>query len=401
MAESCTVAFGRYLRTLRERRKLSLDDVLSLSRAFPEPVGKGYLSRCENGHARVAFSKLIALSRIYEVPAEVLVERMELDMELDRVGGPSTEGLGFAELTERGVAASYRGEVWGAYAFMRDALTRSASDVVLTRYSCREEQQLRAIVNLTIATASHGRNRLALFELEHVKAANGMRGEHLVALLELLSQRHRALGNTHKASEFVDQSVAYADAIGSDLCRAHAYGNKAVFVYHKGELEAAIQLWQLAFSLFSKLNLHGEAARTLVNLAQAYFDQQRLRTAKRALAAAERLGLKHHAHRSRMLTRILLGEIALKEGREETAVGLWREAIRMAKATNDHVSRFKAEFQLYKHAVESGDSNTAASLSRLLTRRSNWIPRNVEELGEFKALSGQSIRDWVSGSQPS
>ena len=95
MAESCTVAFGRYLRTLRERRNLSLNDVMSLSRAFPEPVDKGDLSRCENGRSRVAFSKLIALSRIYEVPAEVLVERMELDMELDRVGGPSTEGLGF------------------------------------------------------------------------------------------------------------------------------------------------------------------------------------------------------------------------------------------------------------------------------------------------------------------
>ena len=401
MAESCTAAFGRYLRTLRERRNLSLNDVMSLSRAFPEPVDKGYLSRCENGRSRVAFSKLIALSRIYEVPAEVLIERMELDMELDRVGGPTTEGLGFEELTESGVAAAYRGELWSSYAFMRDAMTRAGSDPVLPRYSNREEQQLRAIVNFTIPVARHGRDRLALYELEHVKSVNGMRDEHLVALLELLSQRHRALGDNDTAAGYVDQSVAYADAIGSDLCRAHAYGNKAVFAYHTGDLDTAIQLCQMTFSLFSKLDLHGDAARTLVNLAQVYFDQRRHRAAKRTLAAAERLGVEHSAQRSRMLMRILLGEIAAQEGDDQKAVHFWREAIRMAKTTNDHVARFKAEFQLYKHAVRSGDSNMAASLSRLLTRRSNWIPKNMEELDEFKALSGQSIRSWVSGSQPS
>ena len=92
MAESCTRAFGRYLKTLRERRGLSLDDVLSLSRTFPEQINKGYLSRCENGHQKLAFPKVVALSRIYEVPSDVLLERMELDMELDRVGGPETRG---------------------------------------------------------------------------------------------------------------------------------------------------------------------------------------------------------------------------------------------------------------------------------------------------------------------
>ena len=86
MAETCDKAFGRYLRTLRERRGLTLDAVVSLSQTFPDIIHKGYLSRCENGFQKPAFSKIIALSRIYEVPADVLVERMELDMELDRVG---------------------------------------------------------------------------------------------------------------------------------------------------------------------------------------------------------------------------------------------------------------------------------------------------------------------------
>ena len=50
VAENSGKAFGRYLRTLRERRGLSLDDVRSLSQTFPETITKSYMSRCENGY---------------------------------------------------------------------------------------------------------------------------------------------------------------------------------------------------------------------------------------------------------------------------------------------------------------------------------------------------------------
>ncbi len=93
MAENCAVAFGRYLRMLRERRGLSLDDVATMSRSLADPVDKSYLSRCENGRHGIGFSKAITLSRIYGVPTEVLAERLELDTELDRIGGPDTSGL--------------------------------------------------------------------------------------------------------------------------------------------------------------------------------------------------------------------------------------------------------------------------------------------------------------------
>ena len=102
MAENSTLAFGRYLKTLRERRGLSLLEVSSLSQAFAETLNKGYLSRCENGHQRLALSKVVPLGRIYGVSADVLLERIELDMELDRVGGPDTEGMTYEELRVAG-----------------------------------------------------------------------------------------------------------------------------------------------------------------------------------------------------------------------------------------------------------------------------------------------------------
>ena len=57
MAVSCHVAFGHYLRTLRERRGLALEDVWTLSQTFPESLNKGYLSRCENGKQKLALPK--------------------------------------------------------------------------------------------------------------------------------------------------------------------------------------------------------------------------------------------------------------------------------------------------------------------------------------------------------
>ena len=91
-------AFGQYLRLLRERRGLSLEQVESLSSGFPEPIRKSYLSRCENGHQAIAFSRIVALSRIYEVPTEVLAQRLELDLEVERIGVELDEGQSFAEL---------------------------------------------------------------------------------------------------------------------------------------------------------------------------------------------------------------------------------------------------------------------------------------------------------------
>ena len=98
------------------------DRYILLANRVAERVGKGYLSRCENGRQRLAFSKMITLCRVYDVPSEVLIERMELDLELDRVGGPEAEGLEFEELTNSGKESATRGASWEAYGFFRDAI---------------------------------------------------------------------------------------------------------------------------------------------------------------------------------------------------------------------------------------------------------------------------------------
>ena len=99
MAEKMLLAFGRYLKLVRERRKLSLEDVATLTKSYPEPINKGYLSRVERGLARVGFSKMVALSHAYDVSLDVFGEKLALDLEVDRLkDAPDTRGKTFGEL---------------------------------------------------------------------------------------------------------------------------------------------------------------------------------------------------------------------------------------------------------------------------------------------------------------
>lgn len=110
MADRMLIAFGKYLKILRDRRKLSLSDVVTLTKSYPEPVGKGYLSRVERGLARVGFSKMVALSRAYEVSLDALGEKLSLDLEVDELkNAPNTSGKTFGELMEAGVIFNQRG----------------------------------------------------------------------------------------------------------------------------------------------------------------------------------------------------------------------------------------------------------------------------------------------------
>jgi hypothetical protein len=56
----------------------------------------------ERGLARVGFSKMVALSRAYEVSLDALGEKLALDLEVDAMKNPpQTNGKTFGELTER------------------------------------------------------------------------------------------------------------------------------------------------------------------------------------------------------------------------------------------------------------------------------------------------------------
>ena len=81
--------FGRYLRRIREDRKLSLDAVEEMTMGYPEPVTKSHLSRIENGRAVPTFPRMFALCQVYGVPISSMAERFET--ELRRGDSPSID----------------------------------------------------------------------------------------------------------------------------------------------------------------------------------------------------------------------------------------------------------------------------------------------------------------------
>lgn len=375
---------------LRERRGLSLDDVASLSRTFADPIQKSYLSRCENGRHSLAISKLIPLSRIYEVPAEVILERLELDMELEKVGGPETVGLSYAQLTARGKETTIHGELWDAYGCLRDALLLAPQPPLLEGLRDLLEQSLRGLVNYASAAANLGRPRLALEELEYVQAAAGLSSRSLPILFERLARTYRALNQLELARHNAELAIREGEAAQLRDYLGYFYGTRARIALQESEVDRAVALYQRAFDSFRAAGQEHECTTTLLNLAQVYFDTKRHSSARRALLAAERFATPRHQHRARALARILLGEIDCLAGHHAAAANRWREASAIAKQLNDRTLRFKAEFPLYKLARHTGDSLSVRALQRRLERLSHWIREEVVEVAEFRAITSEA-----------
>jgi len=387
VAERCAVAFGRYLRTLRERRRLSLDDVGALSRTFADPVTKSYLSRVENGRINLALSKMIPLSRIYEIPPEVLLERLELDMELDRVGGPATEGLDYSELTLKGKTAIDRGYLWDAYAYFRDSVQVATSSAIFGGLRDHVEQLLCGFMNLSGAARKLGRAQFALYELKYIHTARALSGRLCPLLMERLATAYLAMNDTNGAREWADAAIAEAEKNQHSEYLGYLYSSRARIALEASDPAGALSLFQKAFDAYRQTKRDSECAVTLYNLARTYFSLERYKSARRALASADRLAIPLQQLRTCALGRILLGEIEEIENKPSDAEQHWQEAVRMARQLSDKTIRFQAEYFLYKQALSNGRSLAARSIERRLHRASPWISQDVVELDAFRKLS--------------
>jgi tetratricopeptide (TPR) repeat protein len=386
MAEDWQSAFGRYLRTLRKRCGLSLRDVASLSQSFPDTLNKGYLSRCENGRQRLGLSKLIPLSRIYKVPSDVVLERMELDLELERVGGPDTEGMGYAALTEAGSDAMKQGQRWHAYAYLRDSLANAADDPVREKFVNRDEQIGWAYQNCGSAARALGKLRLALHEFQFVHDSGALGTRFRPILLERLATTLRGLGNNADARRFGDDAIRAVTPAFDQGLLGYLYSSRAVQAHRDAEHDLAAELFSKAYKAFHREDLASGCARTLVNIAQLYFDLGRYRAARRALLASEKTAQPIGDQRILALGHMLMGELDAIDGHSDQATKHWKNASWTAKKLDDKTLRFKAEYLLLKQARDSKNLPVARAILRRLKRLANYVPAKTPELGDFLEL---------------
>jgi tetratricopeptide (TPR) repeat protein len=388
MADRMLVAFGKYLKILRDRRKLSLSDVVLLTKSYPEPVGKGYLSRVERGLARVGFSKMVALSRAYEVSLDALGEKLSLDLEVDELrNAPNTSGKTFGELTDAGVSFNQRGLRWHSYAVVRDALPRAAVDSLYGAHRDQREQVTRAILTHGVAASATGRYELALAEFGFVRESlDALNEETLPIVFQQSAVARRRLGDVDEANVLIAKAIELAKNAPERKHLGDALDTRAYLANQANDYSSAIAVYQEAFAAYKAVDRRIDCARTLNNLAQSYFNVRRFKAARTSLGAADRLATELGADAIRARTRILLGEIESLEGQPGKASLLWRDAIEIARRTRDTVVHFKAEFQLFKLSIEQGNLTAANALGRRLSRMTPWISRSEPEVSEFLQL---------------
>jgi tetratricopeptide (TPR) repeat protein len=383
VAESSGKAFGRYLRMLRERRGLSLDDVRSLSQTFPETITKSYISRCENGYHKLALAKLIPLSRIYEVPADAVLERMELDLELDRLGGPDTEGKSFAELFDSSKRMCERGCRWEAYAYSRDALTRSATSPVQDRYRDLLEQQALAVLNVGTMAAAVGRFRFALHESLFALNTGHLTATSYARACDRVADVQSKLGQLDLAGRFVEQAISTATASNDRLGLAFMYSTQARIALARLDHAAAAELFHKSHALHKDFGHLEWSVLALLSVAECYLDLKRVQAAHRLCQTAASLLQDHPRSSAYAATLAIEGKVADAEGKRDRATALWHEAATLARNHHDRAMRFKIDLCLFRRAISDKDSAAARAIQRRLRRLAPWIPTETPELAEY------------------
>ncbi|HEX4825555.1 MAG TPA: helix-turn-helix transcriptional regulator [Candidatus Polarisedimenticolaceae bacterium] len=384
MAESSSVALGRYFRELRERRDLSLAGVCALTRSSPEPIDKGTLSRLERGQQTPSIFRLGPLCRIYGISGDAMLERLELDREIDRLGGPDTTGLEYQPLHEAGTAAAVRTKrKWDAYAFFRDALPLAPA-----------ERRPHAWINLVTAIRSLGKNALALHELRAIDATTVLEPPLRALLQERLSQCCRSLGDMRNAEAHADAAISQARAHGDRRILAHAYAARGSVALDESQ-------WTAASDFFLKARAADrEAAQQdsrlvpspsfetyiLVSLAECALGLGQLARTRRLALAANRLSRKRGLTLSLAYSEIFLGRVDEAAGRRDRALDRWRRAAELAKRIDHPRIAFSAGVEMLRLAITAGDRAWAGIHRRRLERIAPFVPHHIPAYRVYMGL---------------
>jgi len=384
VAEASSIALGRYFRELRERRGLSLADVCALTKSSPEPIDKGTLSRLEHGQQTPSIFRLGPLCRIYGISGDAMLERLELDREVDRLGGPDTGAGEYQRLLEAGAAASLRtNRKWDAYAYFRDALPLAPA-----------ARRPGAWINLVTAIRSLGKNALALHELREIDATTELDPPMRALLQERLSQCCRCLGDMRNAEAHADAAIRQAHAHGDRRILAHAYAAR-------GNVALDQSQWAVGSDFFLKaLASNREAAQEdsrlvpspsfeaqiVASLAECALGLGQFPRARRLALAANRLSRVRNLPMSLAYSELWLGKVDEATGRADRALDRWRRASELAKRIDHPRLLFSAEVEMLRLAIAAGDRAWARIHRRRLERIAPFVPHHIPAYRTYLGL---------------
>jgi tetratricopeptide (TPR) repeat protein len=379
--------FGRYLRGVREDRRLSLDAVEEMTGNYPDRVTKSHLSRIENGSAVPSFSKMFALSQIYGVPISAMAERFEMDL-LREVGAFETESW----TPEQALARLGRLESAGDYA-QEIALASSMLEAIAVGRLAADPEQTCALQIYRIDALAHlERHELAKVYCEQLLSETiPTTRQHLQVLLCFVICCYRLKRYTiaEMALERAETDPALADC-PIDL-RATVLSTRAVVETALGRLERAIVSYKEAISCYLKVPDPFETCRAQINLGQTLIlaeqHDKALPYLHTALQNAEQSGY----DRLRALASSHLAVVHYGRGELQSAETYALRSNSIARTREFLSLMFRNCFYLRAMAMQRGDVGAVAVNERTLKTYLNRVDPDLPELVEYRAeLEGGS-----------
>ena len=379
------VAFGSYLKKVREGRRLSLDAVEELSAGFPEKVTKSHLSRIENGLALPSFPRLMALSHIYGMPIASLAERYELDLRRGMapvdLGGKSDE-----ELRKEAAALTATGRYSEALGMLL---------AVLERGTCAGTS-LEADFRLGVVYCLFQLRRLEFAKTlcEDLLSAGALSHVERLRCLQLFVLCCRDLGRHTVALMALDQ-------IGNELSHpetpprmeAHFRALRGTTYLVSGDPARAVPDLRQARELYDAIPKQLESCRVGLSLGEAliltdcYEEAARILDAE--LVVAERNGFE--MHRATAFSHMCL--LAYRQKNYQAAESYAIRSNILARPLDHSQVVFRNCFYLWRIAEIRGDGPAIKSNDRTLRAMIGRMDTQLPEALEFREYLAQGDHD--------
>ena len=379
--------FGRYLRGVREERKLSLDTVEEMTAGFPDRVTKSHLSRIENGSAVPSFSKMFALSQVYGVPIAALAERFEVDL-MREVGKTTEELRSSEEVLER----LDRLESAGAYGEEVTIASAALDAVESGDLEATPEQGCALRIYRIDALAHLERYELAKVYCEELLSRTiPTKRQQLQTMLCFVICCYRLKRYTiaEMALTGAERELEHGE-FPVDL-EATVRSTRAVVETALGRLDRAISAYKDAISLYLKAPHPFEVCRAQINLGQTLILNQEPEKAlsylRTALQNAEQSGY----DRLRALASSHLAVVQFRRGDHQSAETYALRSNSIARTREFFTLTFRNCFYLRAIALERGDRSAVAANERTLRAYVNRVDPDLPERMEYRAeLEGGS-----------
>jgi tetratricopeptide (TPR) repeat protein len=367
--------FGRYLRKVREERRLSLEAVEEMSVGFPERLTKSHLSRIENGQAVPTFPRMFTLSQIYGVPVTSLAERFEIEL-WKTMKAPDVTGLCLDDLRREAHALKLAGKYVEMLALASAALEGpppAEGAIRVFSMLCR----IDALVHLE-------RYETAKSECEQLLGAAELTEEDRVKALVSLAICCYRLQRYEVARIALDEAdrriVAHPQAkLAGDVQQLRGSVFRAL-----GQTDAAVRCYERATQIYGSVPAPFEACQARINLGFVLLERGDLREAAECLEQSLAVADASAYDRLKALALSHLGLIALRRGDDREAEARFLRSNLIARAREYVSVVFRNCYHLWSLASKNGDTTSVKANERTLRTYLGRVDAHLDEARAYR-----------------